>query len=331
MQPDAGPRRRQVELVAVEAHRRAAGGLERDRRDHRLEETHHVLVVGVGLVALQHRELGVVVGVDALVAEDAAELVHLVHAAHDEPLEVELGGDAQVQPPVERAVLGHERLGHGARRHGDQHGRVHFEEAALVEEAAHRRDDLAPGAHDVVHVAVRDQVQVALAVALLHVAEAVELLGGRAQRLGEHAQRLDGQGDLARLGARERPGGSDEVAEVQVVEQCIALAQRVLAEEELEAPAAVVDVDEGCLAHAAHAGDAPGDGRGRRRARVRGLGGREERDGLGGGVRAVEARGERVDAALDQAFQLGAAAPEEPFTALWHRVLPTDEGCVASA
>ena len=62
-----------------------------------------------------------------------------------------------------------------------------------------------------------------------------------------------------------------------------------------------------------------------------GRGGGGALDGLGGGGRAVEARGGRGDAALDQAFQLGAAAPEEPFTALWHRVLPTDEGCVASA
>ena len=54
-------------------------------------------VVGVRLVPLEHRELGVVGRVDALVAEVLAELVDALQPADDQPLEVQLGRDPQVQ------------------------------------------------------------------------------------------------------------------------------------------------------------------------------------------------------------------------------------------
>jgi hypothetical protein len=46
---------------------------------------------------------------DALVAEVLAELVDLVYAPHDQPLQVQLGGDPQVEVPIEGVVVGGER------------------------------------------------------------------------------------------------------------------------------------------------------------------------------------------------------------------------------
>ena len=48
-------------------------------------------VVGEGLVALHHRELGVVLARHPLVPEDATDLVDPIDAADDESLQVELG------------------------------------------------------------------------------------------------------------------------------------------------------------------------------------------------------------------------------------------------
>ena len=56
---------------------------------------HQVVVVGVGLVELEHGELGIVLGADAFVAEVAIDLVDAVHAADHQALEVELGRDAE--------------------------------------------------------------------------------------------------------------------------------------------------------------------------------------------------------------------------------------------
>ena len=63
------------------------------------------LPVRVGLVPLEHRELGVVLGREALVAEVLADLVDALEAAHDQALEVELGGDPQVHRVVERVEV----------------------------------------------------------------------------------------------------------------------------------------------------------------------------------------------------------------------------------
>ena len=76
--------------------------------EHLLGEIHQVLVRRVGLIELEHRELGEVGGVDALVAEVATDLEHALEAADHQPLQVELGGDAKEQVEVERVVMRHE-------------------------------------------------------------------------------------------------------------------------------------------------------------------------------------------------------------------------------
>ena len=92
---------------------------------------------------------------------------------------------------------------------------------------------------------VDDQVDVALAVAHLDVGQAVELLRQRVERLGEQDQLLHVHRDLAGLGAEHLAPRADEVAEVeqaQVRERL--LAQRVLAQVELELAGLVLDVTE---------------------------------------------------------------------------------------
>ncbi len=122
-QRHAPPRRREVELavVADRARRRAPTSCSQARRD--------VLVVRVGLVELEHRELGVVLERDALVAEVLAELVDALEAADDQPLEVELGRDPQVEVAVERVVVGGERPRQRAAVERLEHRRLDLEEA----------------------------------------------------------------------------------------------------------------------------------------------------------------------------------------------------------
>ena len=104
-------------------------------------EGHQVVVVGVGLVELEHGELGVVAGADAFVAEVAVDLVDAIEAADDEALEVELGGDAEREVEIESVVVGLERPSGGTAGDGVHHGGFNFEVAALIEEAANRAQD----------------------------------------------------------------------------------------------------------------------------------------------------------------------------------------------
>ena len=109
-----------------------------DELDQVLHAVHRVLVVGVRLVPLEHRELGVVLEVDALVAEVLADLVDALEPADDQPLEVELGRDAQVEVLVELVVVRDERLCERAAVARLQDRRLDLEEALLVEEAPDR-------------------------------------------------------------------------------------------------------------------------------------------------------------------------------------------------
>ena len=99
-------------------------------RQQLLGEAHQHLVVHVGPVELEHRELGVVLRRDPLVAEVAVDLEHPLDAADRQPLQVQLRRDAQVQLHVERVVVRHE--GTRQRAAGDRlhHRRLDFEEAA---------------------------------------------------------------------------------------------------------------------------------------------------------------------------------------------------------
>ena len=101
---------------------------------HRLGQAHHVVVVGVGLVELQHGELRIVGPVHALVPEVVADLVDPLEAAHQEPLEVQLVGDPQVERHVQRIVVGDERPGRGAAVERLQDRGLDLEKPPLVEE-----------------------------------------------------------------------------------------------------------------------------------------------------------------------------------------------------
>ena len=104
------------------------------------------MVVGVRLVPLEQRELRVVLERDALVAEVLAELVHALEPADDQPLEVQLGRDAEIEVGVELVVMRDERAGEGAAVAWLEDRRLDLDEAPLVERAPDRRDDL--GARD---------------------------------------------------------------------------------------------------------------------------------------------------------------------------------------
>ena len=122
------PRGGEVELAALVGDGGGAPQLRRKPRHQLLHQHRQVPVVGVGLVELEHRELRVVARRQALVAEHPGDLEHLLEPPHHEPLQVELGRDAQEQIGVERVVMGDEGLGQRPAGDGVEHGRLHLDE-----------------------------------------------------------------------------------------------------------------------------------------------------------------------------------------------------------
>ena len=123
------------------------------------------MVILVRDVQFQHGEFRVVRAVHALVPEVARELIHAFEPAHDEPLEVQFVGNAQVQWDVERVVVGHKWPCSRAPWDGLQHRRVHFQPAGAVKGLPDGLHDLGSGFERCFHVRVDDEVNVAHAVA----------------------------------------------------------------------------------------------------------------------------------------------------------------------
>mmetsp|Transcript_33070 Transcript_33070/g.103929 ORF Transcript_33070/g.103929 Transcript_33070/m.103929 type:complete len:329 (-) Transcript_33070:921-1907(-) len=174
---DAAPRRREVDGGALVLDGSPSRHVPRRAGDELLGEGHHVLVVGVGLVELDRGELWVVPRRDALVAEDAAELVDTLHAADDEALEVELRRDPQREVEAEGVVVRLERLRLCAARLRVEARRLDLEEAALVEVPPEVGRDARARGEGGAHARVDDHVEVALPVPLVDVGQPLPLVG----------------------------------------------------------------------------------------------------------------------------------------------------------
>src|SRR3569623_183048 len=216
------------------------------------------MVVRIGLVKFEHGELGIVARRQPFVAEVAIDLIYLLESANHEALQVQLGRDAQEQLHVERVVEGDERLGGGAAGNHLHHRRLDFEKAARIKKTAdvidHGGARLKGLAGDLVH----DEIDVALAVALLGIGQAMPFVGQRPQRLGEQAQRVDLHRQLAGLGAEQHAFGADDVADVPAFELFVAtFGQGIALDEQLDAARHVEQLREAGLAHEALRHHAP--------------------------------------------------------------------------
>ena len=215
------------------------------RQHHALDQVHHVVVVGEGLVGLQHRELRVVPGVDALVAEHPPDLEHPLHPAHDQALEVQLERDAQVEVDVEGVVVGDEGSRARPALYRLQHRALDLGEPAVLEVPADRPHGGVADPEDLPGALVDLQVDVALPVAGLDVGEPAVLVGRLAQRLAQQREPFDAHGQLAAPRRHHDAFDAHPVAAVEVVERVVALGpEHLRVDEELDRAGAVAQLRE---------------------------------------------------------------------------------------
>ncbi len=161
------------------------------------------------------------VAVHSLIAEVLAYLVNTLEAAHDEALQVELGGDTHVHILIERIEVGDERTGRGTAGNHLQGRSLHLGIAGLIEHAAHGAQHGGTLQEGIFHTLVHHQVDIALAVAQLGVVELVVSHAilifhdrKRFERFREQGQLLCMHRNLARLCTEHETADSDEVADV---------------------------------------------------------------------------------------------------------------------
>ncbi|EXI72116.1 MAG: hypothetical protein AW07_03392 [Candidatus Accumulibacter sp. SK-11] len=256
----AGEGTREIERAALVFEDLAAERLARALAQQPFGEVHQLPVLRVRLVELHHRELGVVARADALVAEVAVDLENPLQATDDQPLEIELGRDAQEEIHVERVVVRPERSRRRAAGNRVHHRRFHLEEAMLHHVAADRLHDAAAHGEGEARLFAGDQVDVAHAVLLFLVGEAVELLRQRPQRLCQQANRRAADGQFAGARAKQRADDADDVTHVPALERRVGLlADVVTADVGLDAAGEILQRDERRLAHHPLEHDAAGD------------------------------------------------------------------------
>src|SRR5206468_3505331 len=255
----APPRRLEVERVLAPHERQGAAQRVGQLDEEGLRQLHQVGVVGVRLIELERRELGVVHRRGSLVPEVPVDLVDALEAAHEQALEVELGGDAQVEVEVEGVVMCLERPGDRAAGDRLHHRRLDLEEAARVEEGADPTNE--PRAHREApaRLGFDDEVHVALPIARLHVLQSLPLLGKWPERLGQERKALHGDRQLSRPRAEHLAVHSDEVAGVELDEPRVLVAEAVGARVELDPAGLVHEMREARLAVVANRHDAAGE------------------------------------------------------------------------
>ena len=190
-------------------------------------------------------------GVHSLVAEVAVDFEDRFHPPDNEPLEIELRGDAQVAVDPQSVVVGDEGAGVGAAGDGVHHRGFHFEEAFFFKETAHQRDDAAAELEGLLDLRVHDHIQVALAVADLLVGQAVELFGQGMDRFGDDTQIGAVEGDLPGAGDERIPFGLDDITHFDELFDLVVVpfGKVVAVVVDLHQSFAVFELGEGRLAH----------------------------------------------------------------------------------
>ena len=131
---------------------------------------------------------------------------------------------------VQGVVVRDERTGVGAG--GDRHENrsVHLHESAPVQEPADAADDPAALHEGVGDLRVGDEVQVALAVTSFDIPQSVPLLGQGPHTLGQDGQGVGLNSGLPGAGSHHVAVHPEEIAQVEVLNDAVSVAQDVLSQ-----------------------------------------------------------------------------------------------------
>ena len=199
-------------------------------------------------------------GRDAFIPKISIDFKHALESAHDQSFEVEFRRDAQVEVPIERVVVRHERAGRGSPGNGLHHRRFHFQESVSGEIGSDARHDPAARFKHGVDVRVGDQIHVALPVPGFNVRQAVPFFRQGAQPFRQKRQGADFNGQLVGFRAEQPAFHPDPIAQIQFSRQAIrVVTQHVFFQIDLEPVCAVLERGERGLPEPAQGHDASRD------------------------------------------------------------------------
>jgi hypothetical protein len=102
--------------------------------------------------------------IDPLVPEHSPDLVDAVQPTNDELLEIQFGGDAEIEVKIKVVMVSDERLGGRATCQQRRDGRLDLDEPGFVEVTPDVVEDLATRDEEGSGAVVEDEIEVALAI-----------------------------------------------------------------------------------------------------------------------------------------------------------------------
>ena len=188
--------------------------------------------------------------IHSLVAKILTELPDFLQAADDQPLEVQLIGNPQIQIGVELVVMRDKRHRRAAAVQRLQDRSLDLDKPLLGQELPDDGDDAGTELHRLADVGVDDQVDIALAVAGLLVGQAMIFFRQRVKRFGEKLKRIHGYRLFAGAGDKQGAGQADDIPQVKQAEQAPqGLADGILFDIPLQSPELILEMEEGRFPH----------------------------------------------------------------------------------
>ena len=185
-----------------------------------------------------------------LVTENSADLVNSFKSADDQPLQIKLKRNSQLQIFVEGVEVGLKGTCGSAARVLHQHGGLDFHKALRVKISSDRGNYARALYECVADLGIYDKVGVSLAVAHIRVCKSVELLGQYLKAFRKKGDAFGVNGDLSRFCFENKADYAHYVADIKLFEILVFfLSQRVAANVALYAALKVLNVAEGRFAH----------------------------------------------------------------------------------
>ena len=185
---------------------------------HGFRQIHHAVIIGVGLIKLHQCKFRIVLGVQPLIPEDAADLVNPLHASDNQSLQIQLQRNAQFNIFIQCVVVGLERSGCRTACIGHQHGSLHLQKALSVEITPDGGNDFGSQDKGPLAFLIHDQIDITLPVAQICIGKTMELFRENLQRFGKKSDFFGMNGNFSRLCFKDMPLDPDDVADVKLLE-----------------------------------------------------------------------------------------------------------------
>ena len=140
---------------------------------HLLGKFHHPIVVCVGYIYLHHSKLWIVCAVHSFISEVARKLVHTIKTTHNQTLQVQLIGNAQIEWHVQCIVMRGKWTSSCTTWYALQNRSVHLEVTSFIEKGTHGVKHFSAFHKSFSHVLVHNQVNIALTVTHFRVGKTI--------------------------------------------------------------------------------------------------------------------------------------------------------------